>query len=334
MDLLTQGVVGAAFAQASQTNTRHVAVAGACGFVAGMAPDLDALIRSPSDPLIFLEYHRHFTHALSFIPIGGFLSAVFVYGLVGRRWQLTFLQTFLYCTLGYATHGVLDAATSYGTSLYWPFSQVRISWSLVSIIDPLFTVPLITMVILSAVRKRPLFARAALGWCVVYLSIAGLQQRTAVEMAEDVAATRGHTPSRIEAKPSFGNILVWRTIYEISNTFHIDAVRVGLAPKVFVGTTLPKLETNRDLPWLDVGGQQARDIERFRFFSLGFISQSPDRPNRIIDIRYAFVPNDTDALWSIEVSPSAAADAHATYLTHRENARENLGKLWQMMTVD
>jgi len=99
MDLITQGALGAAFAQSSRTETRHVIAAGACGFLAGMAPDLDALIRSGEDPLIFLEYHRHFTHSLAFIPVGGLISALCLYGLAARRWQLTFWQVFLFCTL-------------------------------------------------------------------------------------------------------------------------------------------------------------------------------------------------------------------------------------------
>src|SRR5690606_29471703 len=45
------------------------------GALGGMAPDLDVIIRSASDPLLALEYHRHFTHSLAFIPIGGLLVA-------------------------------------------------------------------------------------------------------------------------------------------------------------------------------------------------------------------------------------------------------------------
>ncbi len=38
-------------------------------------PDMDVLIRSASDPLLAIEYHRHFTHALAFIPVGGLIAA-------------------------------------------------------------------------------------------------------------------------------------------------------------------------------------------------------------------------------------------------------------------
>ncbi|GAL32009.1 integral membrane protein [Vibrio maritimus] len=42
-------------------------VAGALGLLSGLAPDIDVLIRSSHDPLLFLEFHRQFTHSLLFI---------------------------------------------------------------------------------------------------------------------------------------------------------------------------------------------------------------------------------------------------------------------------
>ncbi len=52
MDPLTQGLLGAALPQ-SASNKRHIVAAGVLGVAAGMAPDLDVLIRSSSDPLLF-----------------------------------------------------------------------------------------------------------------------------------------------------------------------------------------------------------------------------------------------------------------------------------------
>lgn len=331
MDLITQGIVGAAMAQSARVKPVHIGAATVCGFVGGLAPDLDALIRSPTDPLVFLEFHRHFTHALPFIPIGGAICGLLLFAIAGKRWNVTLWPMVLFCTLGYATHGILDAMTSYGTSLFWPFSAARVSWSLVSIVDPLFTVPIALMVALSWLKQHPAFARAALFWAVIYLGFAASQHTQALRVAESVAADRGHAPGRVAVKPSFGNTLVWRSIYEADEAFYVDAIRTGLSPRVYDGVSVSKLVPNRDLPWLDPQSQQAQDLERFRFFSRGYIARDPARPNRIIDIRYAFVPNTLDALWSVEVSPSASPSEHVRYLTHRENARANLGVLWGMI---
>ncbi|NKB45535.1 MAG: metal-dependent hydrolase [Alphaproteobacteria bacterium] len=334
MDPLTQGALGAALAQATPTKTKNVAIAGGLGFVAGMAADLDALIRSTTDPLIFLEYHRHFTHSLAFIPVGGLLCALAIYYAVGRRWQLTFLQIFVSCTLGYATHGLLDASTSYGTMLLWPFSDVRLSWSVVPIIDPVFTITLVALCVTAALKQNRVFAGAALLWVGVYVSTGTIQHSAAITAGEEIAASRGHVPLRLEAKPSFANILVWKTIYELEDRFHVDAVKVGTSPQHFTGTSIPKLDLSRDVPWLEPGTQQAIDIQRFVDFSNGFVAVDPDIPNRVIDIRYSFVPNEIDPLWSVNVVTEAESNAHATYQTHRENPRQSFGRLWQMLTSD
>ncbi len=331
MDPLTQGALGAALPQATRNKT-HVGIAGILGFVAGMAADVDVLIRSEADPLMFLEYHRQFTHSLIFIPVGGLLCALALHWILGRRWQLTFAETFLFCTLGYATHLMLDTSTSYGTMLFWPFSNERFSWSIVSIVDPLVTVPVVVLVVLAGLRRQPALARIALAWAGIYLAVGALQHHAALAMGGEIAASRGHAPIRLQVKPSFGNILVWKTIYETPDKFYVDAVRAGVLPRVFTGVSVPKLDRGRDLPWLDPASQQARDLERFGWFSDGFVAEDPEHPNRIIDVRYSFVPNDVSALWSIELAPEAPPTAHARYRTHREYARESLGRLWRMVS--
>jgi len=331
MDPFTQGVLGAALPQGTAAKANHVRVAGALGFLAGMAADLDVFIRSSTDPLVFLEYHRHFTHALAFIPIGGLISALALHGILGRRWRLRFGATFLFCLLGYATHALLDACTSYGTQLLWPFSDERISWSIVAVIDPLFTLPLAVLVFLAARLQKPLYARFGLAWAAGYLGLALLQHNAALAMGREIARERGHTAERLEVKPSFGNIIVWKTIYETPEHYYVDAVRAGLRPRVFQGAAVAKLDLARDLPWLAPDSQQARDIERFSWFSQGFIALDPENPHRIIDIRYSFIPNDIRPLWSIEASPDALPETHGRYITHRAEAREGLGKLMQMI---
>jgi len=318
MDPLTQGVLGATLPQATAAKKGTAAAAGLLGFLAGMAADLDVLIRSSTDPLLFLEYHRQFTHSLIFIPVGGFLCALLLHKLLGKRRGLSFRQSFLFCTLGYATHALLDACTTYGTMLFWPFSDARIAWNTISIIDPLFTLPLLLLIVLAGLKKRPALARVALAWGVAYMSLGLWQRNQAMEMGYEIAMERGHTPLRLEAKPSFANLLVWKVVYETENKFYVDAVRASLSPEVFPGSSVDKLELARDFPWLDKSSQQARDIERFRWFSDGYVARDPRHRNRVIDIRYSMIPNEVAPLWSIELQPTAGVADHVAYLIHRE----------------
>ena len=79
MDPLTQGMLGAALPQSTITKSKsakptthskyQVLLAGFLGMLGGMAADIDVLIYSKTDPLLFLEYHRQFTHSLIFYPL-------------------------------------------------------------------------------------------------------------------------------------------------------------------------------------------------------------------------------------------------------------------------
>ena len=108
-------------------------------------------------------------------------------------------------------------------------------------------------------------------------------------------------------------------------------MRVRLAPRVYEGSAVAKLDIGRDLPWLDPATQQARDVARFDKFSDGFSASDPASPNRIVDVRYSFVPNEISALFSIELDPAAGENAHVKYRTHREQAREQMGRLWKLI---
>ncbi len=328
MDPISQGALGASMAQAG--SRKQVRTATMLGCLGGLAPDVDVLIFSPTDPLLFLEFHRQFTHALAFIPIGALLCA-----LLAWRWarrDLSFSQTWLFCALGYATHGLLDACTTYGTQLLWPFSDLRVAWNNVSIIDPLFTVPLLAFVVAGARQQRPWLGRIGLAWALSYLALGIVQRERAEAAGAALAASRGHSPERLEAKPAFATLALWKLVYEVEGVFHVDAIHVGRQPLVFPGDSITKLDVRRQLPWLDADSQQARDIERFRWFSNDYLAVAPSAPMRIVDIRYSMLPNRIDALWAIQVERNASQSAHVRYMTQREARAGTLAEYWRMLT--
>ena len=53
MDPISQGTVGAVFAQ-SAAEKKNIGKISVVGFLAGLAPDLDVLIQSSTDPVLFL----------------------------------------------------------------------------------------------------------------------------------------------------------------------------------------------------------------------------------------------------------------------------------------
>jgi len=331
MDPVTQGALGASLAQSASSKKQYLVGAMLLGWLSGMAPDLDALIRSDVDPLLSMQYHRHFTHSLIFIPFGGALCALILYPLSKRFAQMNFKFTALFCTLGFATHALLDACTSYGTLLLWPFSNTRYSWDTVSIIDPLLTLPLLLCVALAAIRKNHRIALAGFCWVICVQFIGLYQQQRVIDAAILLAEKRGHTTLRLEAKPSFGNQLLWKTIYETDTGFHIDGIRAGRSITVFEGSHTAKLNIARDFFWLDKNSQQAKDIARFEWFSQGFTAVSADNPSRIIDARYSLLPNEAKGMWGIQVSKTALPHEHVKMFMRRGVSEQRWQRFFEML---
>ena len=329
MDPLTQGLIGASAPQLLTSKCRSLAWAGFFGFIAGMAPDLDVLIRSPSDPLLFLEYHRQFTHSIIFIPIGGLLISGILHFLFRKKTQFSFGESWIFCTLGFGTHGCLDSFTSYGTMLWWPFNDERVALNIVSIVDPLFTIPVCLLLCLGVFRSQKRYSAAALVWATVYLSVGLMQRERVTNIGYQIAEDRGHSPSRLLVKPSFGNILVWKVIYEANGYFFVDAVRAGIEGFVINGESVRMLNLARDFPQLKRNSRQAKDVRRFERLTNGYLAVDPVMPARIIDIRYSMIPNKIDPLWSIEIQ--GQYDVSIKLQSHRRHSTEKLLHLWGLI---
>lgn len=330
MDPLTQAGLGAA-ASALFCRKENTRLALTLGALAGLAPDLDVLITSDSDPLLALQYHRHFTHSIFFAPIIGLLVAG-LWKLLFYRWRQPFKMLATFAIAGALTHGLIDACTSYGTLLYWPFIHHRESWDIISIIDPIFTLPLSTLLVLSFAFRRPALAKVALFLCGLYLTFAALQRQSAENFAYALATTRGHQPEALTIRPSFANTLLWRIVYRDGPNYYVDAVQIqpGRAPIHFPGS-IAQAFTERDaLAIADPDTTLAKDIERFRFFSQGYLSIHPDDRNIIGDIRYAILPNQTLPLWGIHIDPSQP-DSHIRFAYFRDASASNQSQLWQMI---
>ena len=101
--------------------------------------------------------------------------------------------------------------------------------------------------------------------------------------------------------------------------------------KIIEGLAIDKLNVKYSFPWLNEESQQAKDIERFRWFSNGYIALSKLNSNQIIDIRYSTLPNKGDGLWGIELNPAAGKDSHIKMVTNRRSRSETYKQLWSII---
>ena len=327
MDPLSQGTVGAAFAQ-STANKDNLLKIGVIGFLAGLAPDLDVVIQSSTDPILFLEYHRQFTHSLFFIPFGSLIVALLIFPLVKR--SMNFKTVYLASLLGYATHGLLDACTSYGTQLFWPFSNERVTWNNISIIDPLFTIPVLILLGIAIKSKKKVFSFFAIGWITFYLSLGFVQYERALSAAIELANSRGHNAERLTLNPSFGNLILWKSIYQHNETFYVDAIRTVQSSTWCLGESITAFDYQQHLPDLDEDSQQKKDIERFRWFSQDYLGYDEEK-NIVTDVRYSMIPNQIDPMWGLVIDDQLGINEHAIWWTSRSLDQSQLDLFTDML---
>ena len=146
MDTVTHGIAGALigkafFAEPGRTG-RAARVATFAATLGSIFPDIDigAELLSKS-PLAILQIHRNVTHSFLCLPVFAVALAALTYGYARHRnWQTpSWVALTATYAVGLASHILLDAATSFGTMIWSPWSYTRVAWDLVFILDVALT---------------------------------------------------------------------------------------------------------------------------------------------------------------------------------------------------
>jgi inner membrane protein len=233
--------------------------------------------------------------------------------------------------LGYSMSGVIDACTSYGTHLFWPFSDERIAWHIISIIDPIFTLILLVTFILGLRIKRRQVAFIGLALSATYMGLGIIQFQRASTIADTLAMTRGHTTIKHVVKPTLANLLLWRSTYIVDGRIYVDAIRAGLfGSKIFEGESVELFNLQKDLPDLDQTTALYDDIQRFIKFSDGYVAFDPTQPDVLGDIRYSMLPTSTKPLWGIILNKEQP-HTHTEYRFFRDNSKDTRQTFMKML---
>lgn len=211
MDSLTQIVLGAAvgeFFLGKKIGNR----AALYGAIIGTIPDLDVLVGKFLDPITAIEIHRGFSHSLIFFilfaPILGFVITK-----IERKIHVSFKDATLMAFIALFTHALLDAFTTWGTQIFWPFGE-RIAWKTIFVIDPLYTLPFLTLLILALRLPKTLVKRRKLnnlGLIISssYLLLSVVAKNVAEAKFEASLKSQNIKYHRIIVKPAPLNIVLW-----------------------------------------------------------------------------------------------------------------------------
>lgn len=231
MDSLTQIVLGAAVGEAvlgKKVGNKAMLY----GAIAGTIPDLDVLSRYFVDTVTATEWHRGFSHSIFFSILFAPLFGWLVWKLNSKS-ETTFKDWSWLFFWGLFTHPVLDAFTTWGTQLFWPF-KIRLAFQNVFVIDPLYTIPFLVFLVLTmrqnkSALKRRKYNRLGLvvssGYLVLTLVLKGIAYKQFVSHLEE----QGITYEEIDIRPAPFSTILWtanvdtKGAYLIGNYSFFDA---------------------------------------------------------------------------------------------------------------
>ncbi|MFC4636567.1 metal-dependent hydrolase [Dokdonia ponticola] len=223
MDSLTQVVLGAAVGEAV-LGKKVGNKAMLWGAIAGTIPDLDVAARFLTDTITATEMHRGFSHSIVFSVLMAPILGWLVHQIKKRPdvgWQ-GWAKLFFW---GLFTHPLLDAFTTWGTQLFWPF-DVRLAFNSIFVIDPLYTVPFLTCLVIAAFKKKGTLSRKRINNLGIYLSTGylvitlflkwGAYSKITAELEQQNIAYSG-----ISMRPAPLNTILWNANVDAGENYLI-----------------------------------------------------------------------------------------------------------------
>ena len=143
------------------------------GALAQSIPDIDFIAATWLNTSENLLAHRGFTHSILFGIAVSFLMAFFA-----EKWHrphnISFKRWLAFFTAVVLTHIFLDAFNNYGVGWFEPFSHYRISFNVMYVADPFFSIVpgiafLVLLLLRSFSKKRKFWWRLGIGFCFLYL---------------------------------------------------------------------------------------------------------------------------------------------------------------------
>ena len=213
MDSVTQAVLGGAVSY-TVLGRRLGKRAALYGMALGTIPDLDVLIDF-GGPIENMTHHRGFSHSLF---VQALLTPIFVMLLS----KLTFSRSASWARwsvavyLSFATHSLADFFTVYGTQIFWPLTNYPFTHSILFIVDPIYTIPLLVAVISALLmrdRNRALKINALmLGLSSLYLVWSTGAKSVIDNRVKKALAINGISTEVYESTPAPLNTLLWRGV--------------------------------------------------------------------------------------------------------------------------
>jgi len=327
MDSLTQIVLGAAVGEVL-LGKKVGNKAMLWGAIAGTIPDLDVVIKLFTDDLTGNEMHRGFSHSLLFSMLfAPFLG--WIISKIYKKEEATFKQWTNLAFWSLFTHPLLDAHTTWGTQLFWPF-DLRLAYKNINVVDPIYTLPFLIVLIIVLFLKRSNPARLKLAYFGIILSTAYMVYSIGVKLYADRIFSNSLNKqnihySRLSTQPTFGNTVLWYATAE-----NDTANFVGLYSLLDKSKDIQLVSFKKDLKLLD-SLKNNIDIQRLIVLSdYWYLIEHNDTGYIFKDLRFgkmSFGP-EADFVFTYNVKIDTAGK---TFVKQDKPDTKNMGKFMGKM---
>ncbi|CAM4286200.1 metal-dependent hydrolase [Zobellia roscoffensis] len=327
MDSLTQIVLGAAVGEAV-LGKKVGNKAALYGAIAGTIPDLDVVARYFFDTVTATEIHRGFSHSIFFsilfAPLFGWLISK-----IERKSEATFKDWSLLMFWGMFTHPILDAFTTWGTQLFWPF-KTRLAFQSIFVIDPLYTLPFLIFLIMAMCQKRTSpkrkrYNRLGLTVSTAYLATTLILKWFAFQEFSASLEKHGIAHENIDTRPTPFNSVLWTANVDTENAYLIGNYSF-YDTKEIEFTSYPK---NHQL----LGDLKSdKKIQRLIDITEGWYTITQKEGELYFnDLRFGLIsmdPKETQFAFSYELKPTENGLVVQEMPKYRTDAKRLLNALW------
>lgn len=214
MDSLTQLTFGAACGEAI-LGRKIGNKALYWGAAIGTLPDLDILIPLGS-PVNNFVYHRGFSHSMIVLTLLAPLMA-WLLVKIHPATKKYYREWVVFCFVVLQASVILDLMTIYGTQIFWPIDKTPMAIPVLFIIDPTFTLPVLsgTLAALLLKRHRALGHRLnTIGLCLslAYLAWAHTAAGIVEQKVTQKLARQDISYSQLVCSPAPFTTLLWRVV--------------------------------------------------------------------------------------------------------------------------
>lgn len=197
---------------------------------------------------------------------------------------------------GVFTHPLLDCFTSYGTQLFAPFSDYRVAFNVISVADPLYTIPFLLCLITVFVLRRATKRRRIINWLGIGLSSAYMllcvyHKLQVDKMFEASLKAAGIEYSRYMAAPLIFNNVLWQGVAETPDGFYSGVYSINDKRPYVEFKKAAKNHTVLE-PYKDT-----YEVKTLRWFSNGYynVKEKPDGNYELNDLRFGSMNAISDA---------------------------------------